>query len=162
MFVNGIQLPNGIQLKTTGYPAGIHPSWPARVRGAVEQAAAYFAALKLVAHIDDSLTRGNHLYRDKTTGQPLITLDEVIRAILDDSLVMTESLCQDCLRPNPAHPDNKGQCAACGGETCSCPACLDTLARLRAGERGKARLGLRVNLAGWSEETGAIISAEEV
>lgn len=31
-----------------------------------------------------------------------------------------------------------------------------------AGERDKARLGLRVNLAGWSEETGAVISAGEV
>lgn len=31
-----------------------------------------------------------------------------------------------------------------------------------AGERNNARLGLWVNLAGWSEETGAIISAGEV
>ncbi len=162
MFVNGTRPSNGTQLKITGYLAGIHPTWPAGVSGAAEQAAAYFAALKLVAHIDDGLTRGNHLYQDKTTGQLLTTLDEVVRAILDDSLMMMESLCQDCLRPNPVHPDNKGQCTTCGGETCSCLACLDTLARLRAGERDKARLGLRVNLAGWSEETGAIISTEEV
>lgn len=162
MFVNGTRPSNGTQLKITGYLADIHPAWLARVRGAAERTAAYFAALKLVARIDDGLTQGNYLYRDKTTGQPLITLDEVVRAILADSLMMAESLCQDCLRPNPAHPDNKGQCVGCGGETCSCLACLDTLARLRAGERDKARLGLRVNLAGWSEETGAIISAEEV
>jgi hypothetical protein len=31
-----------------------------------------------------------------------------------------------------------------------------------AGERNKARLDLQVNLAGWAEETGAIISTEEV
>ena len=31
-----------------------------------------------------------------------------------------------------------------------------------SGERDKARLGLWVNLAGWSEEAGAIISPEEV
>lgn len=162
MFVNGTCPQNGTQLKITGFLAGTHPAWPSGVSSAAEQAAAYFAALKLVASIDDGLARGNHLYRDKTTSQPLTTLDEVVRAILADSLVMTESLCQDCLRPNPAHPDNKGQCATCGGETCSCMACLDTLARLRAGERDKARLGLRVNLAGWSEETGAVISAGEV
>jgi hypothetical protein len=162
MFVNGIQLPNGTQLKITRYPTDTHPAWPTGVSGAAEQAAAYFAALKLVSCIDDGLTRGNYPYRDKTTGRLLTTLDEVIRAILDDSLVMTESLCQDCLRPNTADPDNKGECTGCGGETCSCLACLDTLARLRAGERDKARLGLRVNLAGWSEEAGAIISAEEV
>lgn len=162
MFVNGTCPPNGTQLKVTGYPAGTHPAWPSGVRSAAEQAAAYFTALKLVARIDDDLTRGNYPYWDKTTGQPLTTLDEVVRAILADSLMMTESLCQDCLRPNPAHPDNKGQCTGCGGETCSCMACLDTLARLRAGERDKARLGLRVNLARWSEETGAIISAGEV
>ncbi|MBE7556803.1 MAG: hypothetical protein HS126_37650 [Anaerolineales bacterium] len=162
MFVNGTCPQNGTQLKITGFPAGTHPAWPSGVSSAAEQAAAYFAALKLVASIDDGLARGNHLYRDKTTSQPLTTLDEVVRAILADSLVMTESLCQDCLRPNPAHADNKGQCVECGGETCSCLACLDTLARLRAGEKDKARLGLRVNLAGWSEETGAVIPAEEV
>ncbi|MCQ3972405.1 MAG: hypothetical protein DPW09_03040 [Anaerolineae bacterium] len=162
MFVNGTCPPNGAQLKMTGYPVGTHPAWTGKARGAAERTAAYFAALKLVARIDDGLTQGNYLYRDKTTGQPLITLDEVVRAILADSLMMAESLCQDCLRPNPAQPDNKGQCTACGGETCSCLACLDILAQLRAGERDKARLGLRVNLAGWSEETGTIISAEEV
>jgi hypothetical protein len=31
-----------------------------------------------------------------------------------------------------------------------------------AGERNKTGLDLRVNLAGWSEETGAVISVREV
>jgi len=54
-----------------------------------EQEATYYAALELVARIDEELTRGIRHYRDKT-GLLLTTLDEVIRAILDDNLLVPE------------------------------------------------------------------------
>lgn len=50
-----------------------------------------------------------------------------------------ESLCQDCLAVNVAHPDNLGTCMNCGGETCSCGDCLATLALLRRGVRAVDR-----------------------
>lgn len=138
MFVNSIQPSNGIQLKITGYPAGLHPAWTGKARGAAQQTAAYFAALKLITRIDDGLTQGNPPYQDKATGKWLTLLDEGVRAILTNSLVVTASLCQACLHPNPAQPDYKGQCAAWGGQTCRCLVCLDTLARRRARERNQA------------------------
>ncbi|MCB0167139.1 MAG: hypothetical protein KDI79_23120 [Anaerolineae bacterium] len=54
-----------------------------------EQDAAYHAALELVARIDDDLSRGIRHYRTKA-GQLLTTLDEVIRAILADDLLVPE------------------------------------------------------------------------
>ena len=54
-----------------------------------EQEATYHAALELVARIDEDLTRGVRHYRTKA-GVLLTTLDEVIRAILDDNLLMSE------------------------------------------------------------------------
>ena len=57
---------------------------PARVS---EQEATYYAALELVAQIDEDLTRGVRHYRNKT-GLLLTTLDEVVQAILDDNLLM--------------------------------------------------------------------------
>jgi len=54
-----------------------------------EQEETYHAALKLVARIDDDLTRGIRHYRNKA-GSLLTTLDEVIRAILDNDLLLEE------------------------------------------------------------------------
>ena len=54
-----------------------------------EQEATYYAALELVAQIDENLTRGVRHYRDKA-GVLLTTLDEVIRAILDDNLLLPD------------------------------------------------------------------------
>ena len=54
-----------------------------------EREATYYAALKLVARIDEDLTRGTHHYRTKA-GALLTTLDEVVRAILDDNLLLAE------------------------------------------------------------------------
>ncbi len=54
-----------------------------------EQEATYSAALELVARIDENLTRGICHYRTKA-GQLLTTLDEVVRAILDDNLILAE------------------------------------------------------------------------
>jgi hypothetical protein len=54
-----------------------------------EQDAAYYAAVELVARIDEELTRGVRHYRTKA-GQLLTTLDEVINAILSDNLLVPE------------------------------------------------------------------------
>ena len=54
-----------------------------------EQEATYYAALELVARIDEDLTRGVRHYRNKA-GLLLNTLDEVVRAILDDNLLVPE------------------------------------------------------------------------
>jgi hypothetical protein len=54
-----------------------------------EQEAAYQAALELVARIDEDLARGIRHYRTKA-GILLTTLDEVIRAILEDNLLIPE------------------------------------------------------------------------
>lgn len=51
-----------------------------------EREATYQAALKLVARIDEDLTKGIRHYRN-TAGVLLTTLDEVVRAILDDDLL---------------------------------------------------------------------------
>lgn len=56
---------------------------------AAEREAAYYAALKLVARIDEDLTKGTRHYRTKA-GTLLTTLDEVVRAILDDNLLLPE------------------------------------------------------------------------
>jgi hypothetical protein len=144
MFINGTRPPNNTRLKITGDQAGTHPVWTGKIRDTAAQTAAYFAALTWVTRIDASLTQGNHPDRDKTTGQPLTPLDEGVRAMLADSLVMTESPGQACLRPNPAQPDSKGQGAVWGGQTCRCLAGLDTLARRRAGEKNQATVSAEV------------------
>jgi hypothetical protein len=54
-----------------------------------EREAVYYAALKLVAGIDEDLTRGIRHYRNKA-GMLLTTLDEVVRAILNDDLLLPE------------------------------------------------------------------------
>ncbi len=54
-----------------------------------EQEATYYAAMELVARIDEDLTRGVRHYRTKA-GILLNTLDEVVRAILDDNLLIPE------------------------------------------------------------------------
>ena len=56
---------------------------------AVEQETTYNAALELIARIDEDLTRGIRHYRTKA-GVLLNTLDEVVRAILDDNLLVPE------------------------------------------------------------------------
>jgi hypothetical protein len=50
-----------------------------------EQEKVYEAALKLVAQIDNDIKNGTRHYRTKS-GELLFTLDEVVRAILDDNL----------------------------------------------------------------------------
>jgi hypothetical protein len=52
-----------------------------------EQEAAYYAALRLVARIDEDLTKGIRHYRNKA-GLLLTTLDQVIHAILNDDLLL--------------------------------------------------------------------------
>jgi hypothetical protein len=54
-----------------------------------ERESAYYAALELVARIDEDLTLGIRHYRTKA-GILLTTLDEVVRAILDDNLLLPE------------------------------------------------------------------------
>jgi hypothetical protein len=54
-----------------------------------EQEATYNAALKLVARIDEDLTKGTRHYRNKA-GVLLTTLDEVVHAILNDDLLLPE------------------------------------------------------------------------
>lgn len=54
-----------------------------------EQELTYYAALELVARIDEDLTRGTRHYRNKA-GVLLTALDEVIRAILGDDLLLPE------------------------------------------------------------------------
>jgi hypothetical protein len=52
-----------------------------------DQQARYMAALELVRAIDENLTTGRQHYRTKS-GQLLRTLDEVVRAILADNLLV--------------------------------------------------------------------------
>jgi hypothetical protein len=54
-----------------------------------EREATYNAALKLVAQIDEDLTKGIRHYRTKN-GQLLTTLDQVINAILEDNLLLPQ------------------------------------------------------------------------
>lgn len=55
-----------------------------------EREASYYAALELVAHIDEALTRGTRHYRNKA-GELLTTLDEVVRAILENDLLLPDT-----------------------------------------------------------------------
>jgi DNA-binding ferritin-like protein len=68
---------------TRTYPELVKPS------KAAEQEATYYAALELVAQIDEDLTRGVRHYRNKA-GVLLTTLDEVVRAIIDNNLLIPE------------------------------------------------------------------------
>ncbi len=52
-----------------------------------EREAAYYAALELVAVIDENLRQGVRHYRN-TAGELLTTLDEVVCAILNDDLLL--------------------------------------------------------------------------
>jgi len=56
---------------------------------AAEREETYYAALELVAEIDEGLTRGTRHYRNKA-GVLLTSLDEVINAILTDDLAVPE------------------------------------------------------------------------
>ena len=47
--------------------------------------AAYYAALELVAGIEENLASGRHHYRAKS-GELLVTLDEVVNAIVNHQL----------------------------------------------------------------------------
>ncbi len=58
-------------------------------RPASEREMKYYAALELVARIDEELTRGTRHYRNRA-GTLLTTLDEVVRAILGDDLMLPE------------------------------------------------------------------------
>lgn len=70
---------------------GVARVYPGLVKSptAAEREATYYAALKLVAKIDEDLTRGIRHYRNKA-GTLLTTLDEVVRAILEDDLLLPE------------------------------------------------------------------------
>jgi len=59
------------------------------VSRAGEKDATYNAALKLVAQIDEDLTKGIRHYRTRS-GQLLTTLDQVINAILEDNLLLPQ------------------------------------------------------------------------
>jgi len=54
-----------------------------------EKEATYYAALELVAQIDEALTRGTRHYRNKA-GELLTTLDEVVNAILSNDLYVPD------------------------------------------------------------------------
>ena len=54
-----------------------------------EKESTYYAALKLVARIDDDLTKGIRHYRNQA-GELLTTLDQVVHAILTDDLLLPE------------------------------------------------------------------------
>jgi hypothetical protein len=69
-------------------PARVYPEL-VKTTKVTEQEAAYHAALELVARIDEDLVRGIRHYRTKA-GLLLTTLDEVVRAILEDNLLLTE------------------------------------------------------------------------
>lgn len=70
------------------HDARVYPELVMAARAA-EQEATYYAALNLVAHIDEDLTRGTRHYRNKA-GVLLTTLDEVVHAILDDDLLLPD------------------------------------------------------------------------
>ena len=57
---------------------------------AADREAAYYAALELVAQIDEALTRGTRHYRNKA-GELLTTLDQVVYAILNNDLLLPDA-----------------------------------------------------------------------
>lgn len=52
-----------------------------------------------------------------------------------------KSLCQDCLCLDYRVEDGLGKCE-CGGNTCHCPWCVETMDLLLQGERDFEKLGL--------------------
>ena len=70
-----------------GNSNGHHPFRPKIVSRKTDQELAYAAALDLVAEIDDHLLHGTKHYRTKS-GHLLRTLDQVVNAILDDTLLV--------------------------------------------------------------------------
>ncbi len=77
---------NGKQPKRSSRP---HPELTVAA-SASEREAAYYAALELVAQIDEALTRGTRHYRNKA-GELLTTLDQVVHAILNNDLLLPET-----------------------------------------------------------------------
>lgn len=75
---------NGRKENTRNYPELV------MAHKSSEQDVAYYAALELVAYIDEALTRGTRHYRNKA-GELLTTLDEVVHAILNNDLQVPES-----------------------------------------------------------------------
>jgi hypothetical protein len=76
---------------------------------------------------------------------------------------MTITLCNGCLREvaisAARYQETAGtdQCPHCGGDLCDCPGCLDTIRRLRAGERDRRALGLCDGPAfSWSPAGGCV------
>lgn len=71
--------------------------------------------------------------------------------------MINHSICQDCLRLNPIHPTNDGECV-CGGETCSCQSCTWLLEQLQKGRWNKKFLELQLKnpIVSWSVENGGI------
>ena len=57
---------------------------------AAERESAYYAAVELVAYIDEALAKGTRHYRNKA-GELLTTLDEVVHAILNNDLLLPET-----------------------------------------------------------------------
>lgn len=70
---------NHLKLVTKEYPAQSLPS--------IHRRAAYAAALLLVADIDEGLTSGRSHYRSRA-GRLLTSLDEIVRAIIADDLMV--------------------------------------------------------------------------
>ena len=77
----------------------------------------------------------------------------------ESTTYISEALCQNCIRPQPADPGNLGTCAACGGETCSGPCCVADLARLRAGDLSGVTLQPEYVLVSWTEEGGGVFAS---
>ena len=74
-------------IATTGRISLTAPRLPV----AGQKDAAYKTALELVARIDENLTRDTGHYYTKS-GELLTTLDEVVRAILDNDLLMSDEV----------------------------------------------------------------------
>lgn len=69
----------------------------------IEREAVYMAALHLVQRVDEDLRRGVRHYRDRA-GQLLTSLDEVVRAMLEDDLMLAGVgvECNDVKQTTPA------------------------------------------------------------
>lgn len=65
-------------------------------------------------------------------------------------------LCNDCLRIAPySEARHAGdEMCICGGEFCGCGSCVDTAARLVAGERRADQLGVIADVGYWSADQG--------
>lgn len=67
------------------------------------------------------------------------------------------ALCQDCLKPVTfsEYCDHDEHCS-CGGDTCCCPSCMETIELLFSGERDRDVLDLQPGPSPivWDAETG--------